>query len=371
MFGAIQPIGENRMKFADFIDRVDLAHDAATKRFQTLHLVANVRGQKSRQTKFEFNEADISEQFSQEEFSEIATNIERAGFHLGKNFYNELDLIDAIMCGQVKKTQTLIYNLVRNGHIYSRKCLMPAFLEFINFPYTCSNSLTVSLCRNKYYVMKLLQAHNIQVPKTFLYTSTEKLPSLEFNFPVIIKDIMGAASTGMTENSIVSTAYSLGDSLQRTHALMKEDLVVQEFVDGMECEVPVFVLGEDVIAMDPVGIAIGGNRHTNKKILTYECSYQYDYGFFPLHEEIEDSVCQEIKEIARKAAKLLRIRNYGRIDFRINNQNNPYIIDISTTPYTISHSSFAFAFNEQNLPYHKIYDCIIVNAYLNMEQDII
>ena len=53
---------------------------------------------------------------------------------------------------------------------------------------------------------------------------------------------------------------------------------------------------------------------------------------------------------------------YGRIDFRIAADGTPYIFDVSTTPYTTKHSSFAFAFERLGLSYSEIYQAIIFAA---------
>ena len=57
--------------------------------------------------------------------------------------------------------------------------------------------------------------------------------------------------------------------------------------------------------------------------------------------------------------------NYGRVDFRIDQDGVPYIFDVSTMPYTIKHSSFAFAFQKIGLEYKDIYSSIITATISN------
>ena len=180
---------------------------------------------------------------------------------------------------------------------------------------------------------------------------------------------MGAASTGMTSDSIVFNNKELNKKIALARSKICGDLVIQQFIEGMECEVPVFIHKDDIIVMEPVGIAIEGKKRANDNILTYECSYNYNYDFFSLEHEVSKEILTEIKKIAFKATKLLKIKNYGRIDFRISTGGIPYIIDISTTPYTTAHSSFAFAFKNNGLPYEKIYQSIIVNSYLSHDAE--
>jgi len=133
--------------------------------------------------------------------------------------------------------------------------------------------------------------------------------------------------------------------------------IVQEYIHGKECEVPIFKFGHTAKALSPVGIDLGENIIMNEQV-----SANNQYGFYDLNESLKGNVIETIQEYAVKAFQLMQMDVYGRVDFRITPSGMPYIFDISTMPYTTKHSSFAFAFEKLGLSYSDIYDTVICAA---------
>lgn len=72
-----------------------------------------------------------------------------------------------------------------------------------------------------------------------------------------------------------------------------------------------------------------------------------------------------IKQNAVLAARALNIKDYARLDFRIKG-DQPYLIDIAGTPYTIKHSSIAYLFEKiMHLEYSDIYKVIMACCISN------
>lgn len=294
-----------------------------------------------------------SERFSVEEFNEIYQGIVTAGFYVQGVYFNEFDFILDYTEHPERFHSCLIYNLARNGKGNNKKTLIPAFCELVNLRYTSSASLSCALCRNKYLFTTLLRAHNIPVPNSWLLS---KNGSWENGAPpndthVICKPCSESASQGIDETGVFTTATDLFECFYGT------ECIVQEFVDGIECEVPVFRIGNQTIALPPVGIDLRG-----RCILDEQASNEYLYDFYPLSNVVSPNAVEAICECAKKAFNLLQMDVYGRIDFRINSQGIPYIFDVSTMPYTIKHSSFAYDFYQLGYSYSDIYQAIISAA---------
>ena len=67
----------------------------------------------------------------------------------------------------------------------------------------------------------------------------------------------------------------------------------------------------------------------------------------------------------QKVVELLEITGYGRVDYRIDDNNICYVFDIATMPYIIHHSSFAYWFKTVNLKYTDIYNLLINSNFEN------
>lgn len=295
-----------------------------------------------------------AERFSIEEFNEIYHGIINAGYYVQRVFFNEIDLIEDFLRQPSCYENSIIYNLARNGYGDNKKTLIPAFCELTGLRYSTSSSLSCALCRNKYYFSSLLSAAGIPVPKTRkvddLITQSQD-ESLLYDM-VIAKPCSESASQDIHENNIFKFSF------EGIKPYSGKDYVIQEYIDGIECEVPIIAFSDNVIALQPIGIQLG-----EKCIMDEDTSHNYKYSFFSLTKLYSKEKINEIMNYAVRAFHTLGMEIYGRIDFRIAQDGTPYIFDVSTTPYTIKHSSFAYAFELLGLDYPSVYEAIIVAAH--------
>ncbi|MEG6522363.1 hypothetical protein [Desulfotomaculum sp. 1211_IL3151] len=296
-----------------------------------------------------------TERFSIEEFNQIYQGIVGAGYYIQAVYFNELDFIEEYTKHPERFVDCLIYNLARNGFGNNKKTIIPAFCELVGLNYSTSTSLTSALCRNKYYFSILLQTHGIPTPRSWLLTEAG---TWQDNVPpegtvIICKPCSESASQGVNNTSIFRF------SSKRFEPFHRPNYMVQEYIDGAECEVPVLSIRGTPTALPPVGINLYGN-----KILDEKASANNHYGFYALEDTQTKATIDAIKKYAEESFQLLQMDVYGRIDFRIDANGNPYVFDVSTTPYTTEHSSFAFDFNNLGFDYNDIYQAIIASALL-------
>ena len=141
-----------------------------------------------------------------------------------------------------------------------------------------------------------------------------------------------------------------------------KQILLQQYIDGPECEVLVIQFKNRYYALDPIEIVINGND-----FLDTDTSNSYNYSFRKLTEKLASNIVDKIKYMAVKAAAALNIKDYARFDFRIEG-NQPYLIDIAGTPYTIKHSSIAYLFEEvMHLEYNDIYKVIMACCISNYD----
>ena len=296
-----------------------------------------------------------TERFSIDEFNEIYQGIVAAGYFVQAVYFNEIDFITDYIEHSERYKNSLIYTLARNGFGDNKKTIIPSFCELIGLRYTTSSSLSCALARNKYYFSSLFNAHNVPVPKSWLYTENKTWlnGTPETGTKVICKPSSESASQGISESKIIEF------STEQSVNLSSASHIVQEYVEGFECEVPIFKVRDTVYVLQPIGIDLKG-----KSILDEDASEHNQYGFYQLDKYFSSKTVDAIKKSAERAFRLLQMDVYGRIDFRITQNGEPFIFDVSTTPYTTKHSSFAYAFELLGFEYCDIYRAIISSALM-------
>lgn len=306
--------------------------------------------------------ADESEFFSRTEFAEIASAIFYC-FGFVRVFYSELEFINYILEKNINYSECIVYNFARDGRANGKKSLIPAFCDLLNIKYTGSDAFVISLLRNKYIYTEFLAKNQLSVPNSKIYTTTNdfsRLLNTFINQQVIAKNRYDSASIGLTNKNVF---YFNADSAAKLSELLismeTDSLLIQEYIDGIECEVFVLQYKGCYYALEPIKI----NFKTKFNFIDVDTSNHYNYSF----EVLTSPLNSTIKKTAEKAAALLGIKDYARFDFRIKN-NIPYLFDIAGTPYTIYHSSIAYLFMEHyQLPYETIYKTIITCMLSNYE----
>lgn len=353
---------KNSTKIKDFLENINDAKGIIENK--DIILLTNTRNHTRNIGDLQIQFANEIEFFDEEEFEEILEGIKDAGFYV-ECYFNEISFINDVLSSKLDSKKIIVYNLARNGKKEGKKSLIPSFCDLLNIPYIGSNAFSISLCRNKYIFSKVLQANNISVPKTWLYLGGRKWANGKPcpGERIIVKPAYESASIGMDEKCIFTYTIDSEEYIEDLYIKNeKKALIIQEFISGYECEVPFFKC-ETPIVLDPVGISLNNEYVLDDNILTENISNTYSYDFYLLDSLLPDIIINEIKTTCHKTIEILGIENYGRIDFRVNHNGNIYITDIAASPYTTKHSSFAFLFEQYNLPYSSIFTTILASKF--------
>lgn len=333
-----------------FKDALNDANDILEKckDFLEVVIVANVLGPRGHDNMMQLN-CPETEHFTPQEFDEIYQGIVDAGFFIKKVFFSELDFIKDIITNINEYSTVIVFNLCRNGTKMNAKTIVPAICNLLKISYTSSSAGSCALARNKLLFTSYLSANGILCPVSGRHVS-DLIDHLSLSSKIICKPNDGSASQGISAESIMS----LEDASHKCNG----DYLIQEYIDGYECEVPIFCVSDQCLAMPPVGISFSSNVRTD--ILSYIDTMNKNYGFYSLSDTLSKEICEKIIHDAKKIFNLLNLEIYGRVDFRIDKKTHRhYLIDISTTPYITRHSSFAFAVDASGGKYADIFRLII------------
>ncbi len=319
-----------------------------------LHLIANTLDKTPLVPIGLGNHVSQDELFSREEFAEIASALYSIYGYVYV-YYSETDFIRSLFSEKIDIKRSLIYNLSRDGTKEGKKSLIPCICDLFGLKYTGSNAFVLSLMRNKYAFSTILEKNNIPVPKSWLCHDLHCIDLIDADgLTVIIKNNNDAASVGLTQENIIKWNKEKFIGLVQKNNDLSKSLIVQEYIEGIECEVLVIKFLGNFYAQEPVQIIIDEGV-----ILTSEISKYYKYQFCDLNLTVSEEIIDKIKSTAEIAARIINIKNYARFDFRINKNGEYFLFDIAGTPYTIKHSSIAYLFrNILKLEYEDIYKVI-------------
>lgn len=213
----------------------------------------------------------------------------------------------------------LVFIALHGG--YGENGEIQAMLDLLGIPYTGSNPLASALGMNKHLSKILFRNNHIPTAPWVLLDKTEKLKSEQIHsigYPVAVKPNDQGSTVGLT---IVSEPELLWQAINRAFEYSRS-VIIEKFINGREMTVS--MLGEEPLPVIEIVPEHG--------IYDYECKYQQGKSQYIVPAQLNPEVTAKLQEYARKAFKILGCRHFGRVDFRLRNNRDPYCLEVNTLP---------------------------------------
>jgi D-alanine-D-alanine ligase len=266
-----------------------------------------------------------------------------------------------------RRPNGIVFNLALGVQGKCRYSHVPSILELGGIPYTGSNPMGHTLAQDKVVAKQIFMASHIPTPEYRVYLSAE-LDAPHLKYPVIVKPRGEAASFGL---KIVHDDDELKTAISELKEEYKQPALAEEFIDGRE--VNVGILGNYPPEAFPV-LELILDRVENGV-------YTYDAKFKGMQSKKVKKVCPAdlppetaayIKKLAVNAFEVLNTYDFGRVDFRLDQYNQPYILEMNSMASVNPDSSFVKAAIKAGYSYDKLVNRIIevaVERYAREEPD--
>jgi D-alanine-D-alanine ligase len=260
----------------------------------------------------------------------------------------------------------LVFNLVetidqRGDLIY----LAPALLGSMHIPYTGCTLDGMFLTSNKILTKKILVHNGVRTPEWFEGSGQFDLnPSKTY----IAKPLWEDASVGINDSSVFR-----GDSpeiLQQLKERWGKGFFVEEFIDGREFNISVLG-GEKGPQVMPLAEILFHDFPADKpKIVGYAAKWDQDtfeykntLRSFDL-KNTSENLQSELKEMALLCWKTFDLKGYARVDFRVDQEDRPYVLEINANPCISPDAGFFAACSSAGLTFTEVVKRIIYDALL-------
>ncbi len=231
----------------------------------------------------------------------------------------------------------LIFNLSQGmNNMESMKPQAAAFLESFHIPFTGINSFNLALCRDKIRMKKLLTYHNIPTPKwDYAYTINDSI-SDELKYPLIVKPGNASNSMGITNSSVVTNKIQLQKQLKRIIEDLRRPALVEEYIEGEEYSVSILGTDDEDLRVLPLTRSVFKKMPKGAWNIYTEKAKQKPMGNIIVQNPLKN-VSKKLEslltEIALDTYKIMRCRDYGRVEIRVDEDDNPYVLELNTNPF--------------------------------------
>jgi D-alanine-D-alanine ligase len=246
----------------------------------------------------------------------------------------------------VEPRPDLVFNLTQGAHCSN----LARVLDLERLRYTGAGPLAIDLTTDKALTHDVLRSNGVPVPHYQVVTWPVRRLENGLRFPVIAKLQRSDGSYGMDANSVLWRDEQLAAKLDQLFGLYKESVILESFVDGRELSVSLLGNDERVEVLPIREIDFSAVPDGVPRIMTYDSkwtvaseAYQKILSLCPA--DLDREVEREVSALATRVYHLLGCRDYARIDFRLDANGRPVVVDVNTNPDLEEEVGFVVAAN--------------------------
>jgi D-alanine-D-alanine ligase len=223
-------------------------------------------------------------------------------------------------------------------------------LETQRVPYTGSGVQACAMAMDKVVTKALLEYHGIPVPRGLVRTRSQRnarLPS-GFALPVVVKPINQGSTVGIT---IVRRPRELAPAIQLA-LKYGATVLVEKYISGRELTV-------GVVNDRPLPVV---EIEAPQGFYDYAAKYTSGASVYKAPAPIPARTSKLLQCLALEVHRRLGCRAATRVDFRLDRQGRPFVLEINTVPGMTELSLLPMAAKVAHLTYEGLVEAILQSA---------
>ncbi len=254
----------------------------------------------------------------------------------------------------------LIFNLCEGfGEQSSGEYCVAGLIELLGIPFTGSGPFALALALDKPTAKRLFTAAGMLTPAFAVCREGIPLPA-DLSYPIILKLAGEDASLGITTENVV---YDDGACRARLQALFAEHhapVLAEQFIEGREFTVA--VLDREPIVLEEIVFTV------EPKILCYRAKWTSgsleDLGTRAVFEpEVSAAQRADMFDLAIRACDVIGTRDYSRVDFRMNERGEIYVLEVNPNPDITPNSGYRGSLQAAGIAFPDFVSRIVGSAF--------
>jgi len=259
-----------------------------------------------------------------------------------------------------------IFNLVESIETDGRLIhVAPSLFDHFNIPYYGCSTDTIILTSNKLFSKKVLESNGIPTPK-HICLSNIKHVEIGKHEKFIFKSVWEHASIGMDENCI----RTITDK-NETYKYFKNfkdsgrQSFAESFIEGREFNVSVLGSWTEPEVLPVAEIKFIDYPEGKPKIVDYkakwiEDSFEYEHTVRSFDfNKADTKIYNKMKELSLRCWEVFELNGYARVDFRVDKNGNPFVLEINANPCISPDGGFIAATKQAGYKFTEVLEKIM------------
>lgn len=218
-------------------------------------------------------------------------------------------------------------------------------LERGGIPFTGSGAGASRMAMNKALTQKMLKENRLPVP-AYGAVSQERMEEKEEiigkvgGLPVVVKPACEGSSIGITIVHEISQWQKALDAAFHYGG----EVLIERYIQGKELTCG--ILGQEALPVVEIR-----PRHP---FFDFEAKYQKGMSEYIVPAQISSKATQQVQEIAREVFRVMGCADFARVDFILDEEGHPYVLEINTIPGFTQTSLLPMAAQEAGMNFTQL-----------------
>jgi D-alanine-D-alanine ligase len=273
-----------------------------------------------------------------------------------------------LVSGLSRRKPDLVFNMMEMfGDDVFGDIAVTGLLDLLGVRYTGSGPGELYLSQDKGLTKKLLAFEEILYPRFAVFSREAAFETGgNLRMPLFVKPLRSDASLGIGGKSLVHDAVALMERVVAIRKELNDSALAEEYIEGREFYVG--VLGNSQakalppIEIDFTGFPEGVPKVMDSKAKWDERSKEYK-GTKSVLATLPDELRARLQKVAVDAYRALRVRDYGRVDLRLTDTGEIYVLEVNASCYLERSSEFVMAAAAAGIDYPRLIERIVNLAH--------
>jgi D-alanine-D-alanine ligase len=263
----------------------------------------------------------------------------------------------------------LVFNIAEGVSGRNREAAVPALCELMGIPYTGSDAATLSIALDKALSKRVLRQHGILTPEfQVMETGRERLlPKMKF--PLIVKPNQEGSSKGVSAHaSVVDDEEGLRQVVRELLEKYRQPALIEYYIAGREFTVG--LLGDKRPRVLPPMEIIFLDKSNPRPVYDFQIKQEWEkHVYYQCPAKLTPAELKSMERIARETFVALDCRDVARVDLRMDDSGEIYVLEVNPLPgLTPGYSDLCLIANAANIDYRSLIGEILAGGLKRMRE---
>lgn len=226
-------------------------------------------------------------------------------------------------------------------------------LDLLEVPYTGSGVLGSALTMDKLRCKQLWEGVGLPTPACYVLNNKEDCRQAmeELSLPLMIKPVLEGSSIGISKVQRVEEMIPAWEAASNCGGTV----IAEKFIEGNEYTAA--ILGEQVLPMIQL--------KTDNEFYDYQAKYVSNDTQYICPCGLSAEKESELAEIMMESFKAVNAEGWGRVDFMLDEDLQPWLIEVNTVPGMTDHSLVPMAAMQAGISFEALVVKILEGALIH------